>query len=104
MKIEWDSSMTKKALTYIASGAGILLVYFLLSNFGEVKKLWGTAVDILRPFTFGLIFAYLLKVWHNVKVLASHMFLHSMCCNIWLKYMKKIQSQRDMEFEKGGEF
>ena len=61
MKIEWDSSMTKKALTYIASGAGILLVYFLLSNFGEVKKLWGTAVDILRPFTFGLIFAYLLN-------------------------------------------
>lgn len=50
------------------------------------------------------ISAYLLKVWLNVKVLDSHMFLHSMCCNIWLKYMKKIQFPRDMEFRKGGEF
>ena len=59
---------------------------------------------IMRTEALFSIFAYLLKVWHNVKVLASHMFLHSMCCNIWLKYMKKIQSHRDMEFEKGGEF
>lgn len=40
------------------------------------------------------IFAYPLKVWLNMKELGSHMFLHSVCCNIWLKYMKKVQSQR----------
>ena len=61
MKFEWTRTMTKRALTYIAAGAGIILVYFLMQNFGEVKNLWSTAADILRPFTIGLIFAYLLN-------------------------------------------
>jgi len=61
MKIEWTRSMTRKTLSYIAGGAGIILVYFILKNFEDVKGLWKTALDILRPFTFGLIFAYLLN-------------------------------------------
>ena len=61
MKFEWTNSMTKKALTYIVSGAGIILAYFIMKNFGEVKGIWNTAKDILRPFTFGIIFAYLLN-------------------------------------------
>ncbi len=61
MKIEWTKSMTKKTLTYIVAGVGILAAYFLMKNFDEVKGVWRTANDILRPFTFGLIFAYLLN-------------------------------------------
>ena len=61
MKIEWNSSMTKKVLTYIVSGAGIILVYFLMKNFGQLKGVWDSVRDILRPFTFGIIFAYLLN-------------------------------------------
>ncbi len=61
MKIEWTRSMTKKAITYIAAGTGIILVYFLVQNFEGVKALSETAADILRPFTFGLIFAYFLN-------------------------------------------
>ena len=61
MKIEWTRSMTRRTLSYIAGGAGIILVYFILKNFEDVKGLWKTALDILRPFTFGLIFAYLLN-------------------------------------------
>ena len=61
MKIEWTGSMTKKALTYIAAGAGIILVYFMLKNLDIVKGLWISVKDILRPFTFGLIFAYFLN-------------------------------------------
>ena len=61
MKIQWTNSMTKKALTYIVSGAGIILAYFLMKNFGEVKNVWDSVKDILRPFTVGIIFAYLLN-------------------------------------------
>ncbi|MBQ6579522.1 MAG: AI-2E family transporter, partial [Oscillospiraceae bacterium] len=61
MKIQWTNSMTKRALTYIVSGAGIILAYFLMKNFGEVKNLWDSVRDILRPFTVGIIFAYLLN-------------------------------------------
>ena len=61
MKIEWTKNMTKRAVSYIAAGAGILLVYFLMQNWGKVTELFDTAQDILRPFTFGLIFAYLLN-------------------------------------------
>ena len=61
MKIEWTRSMTKRTLTYIASGAGIILAYFIMKNFGQLKNVWGSAMDILRPFVFGIIFAYLLN-------------------------------------------
>lgn len=61
MKIEWTRSMTKRTLTYIASGAGIILAYFIMKNFGQLKNVWGSAMDILRPFIFGIIFAYLLN-------------------------------------------
>ena len=61
MKIEWTKSMTKKALIYIFAGTGILLAYFILKNFDELKVILHSGKDILRPFTFGLIFAYLLN-------------------------------------------
>ncbi len=61
MKIEWTRSMTRKVLTYIATGAGIIVVYFLMMNFRELKGVWHAALDILRPFTIGVIFAYLLN-------------------------------------------
>ena len=61
MKFEWTRSMTKKAMTYIFAGVGILIAYFLLKNIGEIKGIWHSAKDILRPFTFGIIFAYLLN-------------------------------------------
>lgn len=61
MKIEWTKSMTRKTLIYIIAGTGILVAFFLLKNFGELKGIWHSAKDILRPFTFGLIFAYLLN-------------------------------------------
>ncbi len=61
MKIEWTRSMTRKTLSYIAAGAGIILVYFIMRNFEEVKGVWHAALDILRPFTVGIIFAYLLN-------------------------------------------
>ncbi len=61
MKIQWTNSMTKRALTYIVSGAGIILAYFLMKNFGDVKNVWNSVKDILRPFTVGIIFAYLLN-------------------------------------------
>lgn len=61
MKFEWNRSMGRKALTYIVAGVGILAAYFVMQNFKEVKEIYRTANDILRPFTFGLIFAYLLN-------------------------------------------
>lgn len=61
MKFEWNRSMGRKALTYIVAGVGILAAYFVMQNFKEVKEIWRTASDILRPFTFGLVFAYLLN-------------------------------------------
>ncbi len=61
MKLEWTHSMTKKVITYVAAGAGIILVYFLVQNIEGVKSVYKSAADILRPFTFGLIFAYFLN-------------------------------------------
>lgn len=61
MKIEWNRSMTARVITYIAAGVGIILSYFLFKNFDAVKGAWQSARDILRPFTFGVIFAYLLN-------------------------------------------
>ena len=61
MKIEWTRSMTKRTLTYIAAGAGIILFYFILKNWGQVTDILGSALDILRPFTIGIIFAYILN-------------------------------------------
>ncbi len=61
MKIEWTRSMTRKTLSYIVAGAGIILIYFLFWNFSYFKGVWRAALDILRPFTFGIIFAYLLN-------------------------------------------
>ena len=61
MKIEWTRAMTKRAVTYIAAGTGILLVYFIILNFNKVTAVWHSATDILRPFTFGVIFAYILN-------------------------------------------
>ncbi len=53
--------MTKRAITYVAAGAGIILIYFLMQNFESVKGIIDSGLGILRPFTFGLIFAYLLN-------------------------------------------
>ena len=61
MKFEWNKSMTKRAATFFVAGAGIILFYFILKNWAEVKSLFQSAEDILRPFTFGIIFAYLLN-------------------------------------------
>lgn len=61
MKLEWNKAMAKRSLTYFAAGAGIILFYFILKNWQEVKTLWQSAEDILRPFTFGIIFAYILN-------------------------------------------
>ena len=35
MKIEWTRAMTKRVVTYIAAGTGILLVYFIILNFNK---------------------------------------------------------------------
>ena len=61
MKFGWSKSMVKRAAVYTAAGAGIILFYFILKNWNEVIGLWKSAADILRPFTFGVIFAYLLN-------------------------------------------
>ena len=61
MKIEWTRSMTRRTLSYIAAGAGIILVYFIFRNFEQVKGAWHAILDIFRPFTIGVIFAYLLN-------------------------------------------
>ena len=61
MKIEWNRSMTRKTLAYVIAGVGIMLAYFIMSNFDSVKGIWNSAFDILRPFTLGVIFTYLLN-------------------------------------------
>ncbi len=61
MKLNWTVAMTKRVFTYIAAGVGILLAYFAMQNFEKVVSLWGSAMDILRPFIFGVIFTYLLN-------------------------------------------
>ena len=61
MKIEWTKAMTKRTLTYIFAGIGILLAYFAMQNFDKVSSVWNSAVDIFRPFIFGIIFTYLLN-------------------------------------------
>ena len=61
MKIEWNRSMTRKTLVYVIAGVGIMLAYFIMSNFDSVKGIWNSALDILRPFTLGVIFTYLLN-------------------------------------------
>lgn len=61
MKFEWTHAMTKRALTYIAAGIGILLAYFAIVNIKEAVNVWNGFIDILRPFIFGIIFTYLLN-------------------------------------------
>lgn len=61
LKFEWNKSMTKRAAVYAAAGAFIILFYFTLKNWDVVGDLWSNIADILRPFTFGIIFAYLLN-------------------------------------------
>lgn len=61
MKFEWTASMTKRALVFIVSGMGILLGVFALLNIEKIGALWGSITDILRPFTLGVVFAYLLN-------------------------------------------
>ena len=61
MKLEWTKSMTKRTLTYIVSGAGIILIYFLLANRREVSGILKYALALLRPFSLAFIFAYILN-------------------------------------------
>ena len=69
MKIQWTNSMTKKALTYIVSGAGIILAYFLMKNgdamsfnlaslmktYFALNELKGTFSLSLKPFELARI-------------------------------------------------
>lgn len=61
MKHEWTRTMTKRALTYIAAGAGIILIYFLIKNIETAFNIVKSGMNIIRPFTIGLIFAYFLN-------------------------------------------
>ncbi len=61
MKLEWTKSMTKRALTYIVSGAGILLIYFIIANRKDVLNIFSYILSLLRPFNFAFIFAYILN-------------------------------------------
>ncbi len=61
MKFEWTKNMTKRALTYIVSGAGIILIYFLVANRKDIFEIFSYISSLLRPFTFAFIFAYILN-------------------------------------------
>ena len=61
MKLEWTKNMTKRALTYIVSGAGILLIYFLLASRRELSGAFDYALALLRPFSIAFIIAYILN-------------------------------------------
>ena len=61
MKIEWTKSMTKRVLVYIVAGIGILAAYFILINLKQVSGIFSYLGNILRPFIFAAIFAYIVN-------------------------------------------
>ncbi len=61
MKIEWDKKYTTIAVyAFLVIGAGLLFGAVLL-NFSHIWDFLTETIDILLPFTFGIVMAYLLN-------------------------------------------
>ncbi len=58
----------KQWATYTFAGVSIILFYFFMKNLSQVWSAVGTVNRILRPFTIGLILAYLLCPIYNTTV------------------------------------
>ena len=75
MKEQLENRYVKLGAALFAAGAGIILFYFLIRNFGDVKGAIGSFIDILMPFIYGAVIAYLLSPIFNVLTRRSYHFM-----------------------------
>lgn len=81
MKLEWNKKLTQKVIVYFLTGLLILCAYFILKNPKSLTSTFNVVIDILRPFIFGFVFAYLLntpmnffdKLFGKIQKLKDHL-------------------------------
>lgn len=61
MKIKWTEENTAKTISSLIVVAGAILFYFLFSHFKVVKSAVSEVIDIISPFIYGFIIAYILN-------------------------------------------
>lgn len=64
-KFSLDGKYIKLGLTVFLSGGALILAFFILNNFGDVKKFLSDINSILMPFYLGIVMAYLLCPIYN---------------------------------------
>lgn len=61
MKALFDEKTRRYIVTAVVSGIALVLFYLGVTHFDVVRNAWNSVWQILRPFTIGFIFAYILN-------------------------------------------
>lgn len=67
-KIDFKAGYIKTGITIFVVGMALILCFFTLYNFAEVRALAGKINDILMPFYLGIVMAYLLCPIYNATL------------------------------------
>ncbi len=60
MKLKFDKEVLASILTYVVSGALIVLFFFLCKNFGIILSSFSKLIKIVMPFIFGFCISFLI--------------------------------------------
>ncbi|HUM56049.1 MAG TPA: AI-2E family transporter, partial [Bacillota bacterium] len=65
MKIRFESKYIKAGVTAVLSAIVIILFFFAILRMDGIIKALGIMTEILTPFIYGLVMAYLLSPAYN---------------------------------------
>ena len=68
MKIRFESKYIKTGVTAVLSAIVIILFFFAILRMDGIIKALGIMTEILTPFIYGLVMAYLLCPAYNLAV------------------------------------
>lgn len=81
MKERFDEKYLKLGATLFLTAVAIILFYFILQNMSHISSAIGTLVNILKPFIYGLVMAYLLCPVFNLVTRRTYHRLEKRCKN-----------------------
>ncbi|MGN8728850.1 AI-2E family transporter [Hornefia butyriciproducens] len=81
LKERFDEKYLKLGATLFLTAVAIILFYFILQNMSHISSAIGTLANILKPFIYGLIMAYLLCPVFNLVTRRTYHRLENRCKN-----------------------